>query len=405
MTEVNINQGESISITGAEEEQFLRDICANYALSMDNYNTANKTFAFPATIVGYIQFSDRIIYINPRFKDFTLTEIFIMKLMTYDLQSENHYLENYRDLLKYKNNIPLLSQLYIKELKRVIKIGLPHEFVKSEIETNWFKGKVDIPKTILNLRKKKANPVHAIHESLRSNLLINYLFYLALTKVKEHIDRFDYLYLFTNLNGRYNFKISDLNKVEVKRNFVYAKKCIEFARMILNDLTPFNFSGGKTGEAFLINFDRLFENFIAKILVKSELGYLFEKPSAEVVYGQYFLGSNYFQKGVLPDIWFNKSINIDKVECTGIIDVKNKYPEIFSNPDIFQILYYCGKFNSKNAVIVYPHTKTQASIRMKFTEESEVTLHSVFFNIKTIANGNFDQERLRFSQEVASLVT
>ncbi|SFH40719.1 McrBC 5-methylcytosine restriction system component [Pontibacter chinhatensis] len=281
---------------------------------------------------------------------------------------------------------------------------MPLEFKKRAVRTENFSGNVNILQTQLNLFLKKKKPVVTTKDNLTIETPIGFLFNKAVEKIKTSINPADYHFFIEHLPSSAPKDLRFIDKIDIARNALHTSRCVQLAKAILFDLIPVNLKGKDLGEAFLINYDYLFEHFIAHVLMTSKAGYLFSKPKIPTKYAEFFKDEKVNEKEVLPDIAYNE-MNVGlKIKYNGVLDVKNKYPSIFSNGDVFQVLYYSQKFNSDRAILIYPSAETQCYTKLELEEKIPVEVYACYFNIKSLSDGSFVKERERFADEILSLL-
>jgi|GEM_PF-4415920 len=400
----SIFQGDSIYVQ-EEEISLLKEICKQHNIDFEKYfNRSSGLFFFPKSFVGYLTLLDRKILIRPRFVDFSLQDVFLMKLITFGYRAESILGKGFSNLIE-STGIESIAELYFRELNRLISRGIPRKFIPLEKRTNNFSGKVNFTKSLYNFKKQAKNPVLTVKDSLSANIEVNWLLAKALEKIKKLLPTGNYNRARSFLPEILPRDNDFINRIQLTRASVHASVCVELAKMIVFNLNSSRIKGDKWGESFLINYDILFENFIYKVLSTSNSqSHLFEKPKTESIYGEYVLdGIN--KKKFLPDILFDKKNSLGRTTCGGVLDVKNKYPKIFTNSDIFQLLYYCYELKSNIGILVYPSLAANETVKLEFTNaDNEVSIYAVYFNVKTLSNGDFEREQRMFCKKVLSVL-
>lgn len=170
---------------------------------------------------------------------------------------------------------------------------------------------------------------------------------------------------------------------EVDRDFSYEmpgtvprqdyKIALSLSKSILE---THSFDEGKEGSfmpSFALDLDSLFEVVVANGLatISKLLEILPQKESLHDIEPKLSL------KKIKPDILIRKVKN--KNSGLVILDTKNKYSELqddgqvsISNPDLYQLAYYCKTLHTNQAVLVYPgNSKTSTKYPIKSSESKE----------------------------------
>ena len=160
-----------------------------------------------------------------------------------------------------------------------------------------------------------------------------------------------------------NSKVSNgselLSKINFNSNTSRFRNTLTYAAMIIDQLSYNDDGLAAGGYGFLINFDRLFEEFVAKILKevpeKREFStWKGKRNFADVICNKIKQGEREYQ----PDILYRFIEEDEQYEYApsayAVLDVKNKAYNQFKNADVYQILTYSKLLHSKKAVLLYP---------------------------------------------------
>ena len=150
-----------------------------------------------------------------------------------------------------------------------------------------------------------------------------------------------------------------LERITFNSNTSRYRRTLTYAAMIIDQLS-YSDTGKTIGtDSFLINFDKLFEDFVIKVLKempeKKEFSTWFEKKKFADVIAAY---GKYDEREYQPDILFRFNPEDEKQDykpsAYAILDVKNKAYGLFKNADIYQILTYTRLLHGKKALLLYP---------------------------------------------------
>lgn len=150
-----------------------------------------------------------------------------------------------------------------------------------------------------------------------------------------------------------------LERINFNSNTARYRRTLTYAAMIIDQLS-YSDKGSTVGtDSFLINFDRLFEDFVIKVLKdipekKEFTTWIGKKKFADVVRESGIHEDREYQ----PDIIYRFQQEDEKRDylpsAYAVLDVKNKAYGQFKNADIYQILTYARLLGSKKAMLLYP---------------------------------------------------
>ena len=147
----------------------------------------------------------------------------------------------------------------------MVKKGLPVEYKTNQDTLQYLRGNVDLVRTNLNIKMGKKYVFDCEYDELSHDIPINQVLYKALIKINQVMDIGSGSLLMKNFNDVCN--VYDVPQdIILNTNTKYCKKALTLAYMILNDLSISDYGNSSYGQNLLINFDRVFEEFIKKIL-------------------------------------------------------------------------------------------------------------------------------------------
>jgi 5-methylcytosine-specific restriction enzyme subunit McrC len=169
--------------------------------------------------------------------------------------------------------------------------------------------------------------------------------------------------------------------------------------MILNDLTLSTDGESSSGESLLINFDRVFEDFIKKVLMEySSLG-KFSYWTSSKSFAFCHQGDEYFERSYLPDLLYDYVDKNGRQTARAILDMKNKTSLPFHNDDIYQMAFYGQMLSCKKIILCYPGNENRSNTALRFNNE-KFFLHKIYGSYMNLA-GNSAKE---FKDNIASFV-
>lgn len=357
-----IRQGDPFTFNNTDYP-FISKIIAQLG-SDHRIDIENGICQLPPGRVGVIKMPSKTIIILPRHERVELRHVIRMYYFIgntlhngtpddpdYDLETQ-----------QYSFN---LTDTYAKELREVIRKGLPSNYLEKSEDLNFVKGRINPINTEFNFKMKRRNPISSIYDELTINNNLNKVLSGALWKIKDKLVAQDFTFLANNLPlCSFEESLNLIDKISFDRNTVYCRRCFDLARMILKELYFEDIGQENQGEAFLIDYNKLFEEFIRTILKDYSGDPRFSSWQEERRYAEYMEGNNFLMRSYIPDILYDFREG-SMPRSYGIIDAKNKMDTLFSNPDIFQLQFYASLLDARKLILVYPYIGNKAPSRLE----------------------------------------
>ncbi len=254
---------------------------------------------------------------------------------------------------RYHSILDVYFELYLNEVKRLIKKGLIKKYRKNQSNQNALKGKLLFAQNIQqNIVHKEHfycehqvyDKNHLLHQVLLKGLLILKTF--VNDTLKDKLNRL--LFEFQDIEN-INIQKKHFDKIIIDRKNYDYQKAIEIAKIIILNYSPSLNYGNEHLLTLLFDMNALWEEYIFRILQKHKT------DDMEVS----FQNSDKF--------WENKRIRPDIViktkEETYIIDTKWKIIEA-NNPsddDLKQMFVYNLHWKAEKSLLLYPKTNQMDS--------------------------------------------
>ena len=253
-----VEQGSLLKLYPDELES-VKLILSKKGMSWDCLDSQQQILKFPQQYVGYIGLPNRRIIIKPKHNGITISHILRIYYFLYSAE--------YTDLdtpmydIESGNDVNLIA-LYIKELLSVVHRGLPVEYKEINNDLGFVRGKLNTIPTVMNMKSQKRECFNCSFDDLTRDIGINRLLLAAAKKIEAYANTAELSYIIRQFGTIDYSKIPD--KVSFTKNTAYCKKAVSLAYMILNDLTLSTAGEASGGESLLINFDKVYEDFIKK---------------------------------------------------------------------------------------------------------------------------------------------
>lgn len=397
-----INQGDTLIIDSIEYEILLK-LFNERGISFDSTKFKQNFVEIPKQYVGIIELQNRTIIIKPKLFGLDLSHIlrmyyFIYLNNTVDLDASIFGID--------KINNQSIVDLFIKELLKVVKIGLPMQYKDIHISSKFANGTINLLETYIRLNEKKPNPFRVNTSNLSHDIDINQILYLAYRKVYDIVDNNVKGLLDSTFQG-----IARINRIhkapKITRNLKYCEKVLTLAYIIINDMSVTGFGDSGFGENILINFDKLFECFIQKVLIVYSDDMLFTTWNEPHYFGEYVNSiKETVTKTYQPDLLYNYRKTLTGEVSTCILDMKNKTSNPFNNADVYQMCFYSSMLNTTKVILCYPSATDQETIALNLLNDGIKLekIHAVYINLSGNSADEFKKNIYIFIERIFEII-
>ena len=250
---------------------------------------------------------------------------------------------------RYKSILEVYYEMYLNELNHLVKRGLIKKYRRIESNQLALKGKLVFAKNI-NKNTVHKERMYCEHQVYDKDHLLNQILLKGLNILNEltnnHLsDRVNSLLFEFEHIKQVEITKDHFKKLQLNRKSVDYSRAINIAKMLILNYSPNISSGNENMLTLLFDMNRLWEEYIFRILNK------YKKEGYEVS----FQNSNVFweHKTIRPDIVVT---NINKSNEAFIIDTKWKIIES-NNPsddDLKQMFAYNLHWGSTKSLLLYP---------------------------------------------------
>lgn len=397
---IHIPQGSTLRLYPGELN-CLVNVFKSQGLSLDGIDFKQEIVSFPQAYVGYINLPGRRIIIDPKHEGIDLRHIIRIYYFLY--ASDATDLDDPIYDIDSGSSFDVVDS-YVKELDKIIKKGLPVEYRDNRDTLQFLRGNIDVINTLKNKRLGKKEIFDCSFDELSHDIPLNRVLYKALLKALQIVD--------VGMSGMLKKHFTDVSEVQeipevaLNTNTMYCKKALTLAYMILNDLSVSDYGNQAYGQNLLLNFDRLFEEFIKRILTVYSGDYSFTYWIDERTYAICKTQSEEYYKSYIPDMLYEFQDKQYPITAYAILDMKNKTSKPFSNADVYQMFFYANQLQSKKVILCYPASEDKSNATLRFDSDN-FSLHKLYASYINIA-GNTSKEFKRnindFIEKVRSLL-
>lgn len=405
---INISENESIKIDD-DLIKIVENIKSNN-LNLPLYIVDDLLY-FKSYTVGSVQILDTVININPRNPVFSLSTIFEMMLYLDNISiNRNTSGYNFTD----SSGVTLIPRYFFDLCKNLTNYGLSGGYLKIEKKSKSIDGDIIFEK--FSMRNAANEGLYINNQFFSINILPNQIIKSALIKSLKLITDKSLIQDISILLREFEF-INEYNgqyiNIDTLRSDYYCSnpyyhEVLEIALVILLDIKLTMLNGEIEWFSFLQNSNDLFEKYIRKLLA-DELGISvckWENPReyAVVKYND-FNGIKRYSPDII--IGYDEKKDLAKI----ILDVKNKVfepnqlniSEFPESSDLYQLLFYLGKLDSKLGGLVYPSDKyyDPITVNVDFLNDIRIILFSInmkdtFKNRKKVFINSIFENLLKF---------
>lgn len=397
---IHIPQGSSLRLLPGEAS-YLVSVFRNKGIGVECIDFKQEIVDFPQAYVGYINMPNRQIIIDSKHEGVQLSHIIRIYYFLYasdatDLDDPIYDIDSGSSFDVVKN--------FIEELDRVIKKGLPVEYRENRENLQFLRGNLNVVNTIINRDLGKRDIFDCSFDELSHDIPINQVLYMAFLKAKQMAEVGT-----VGILEKHFFDVSEINiipEIKLTTNTMYCKKALSLAYMILNDLSIADAGNQTYGQNLLLNFDRLFEDFVKRVLTVYSGDYEFTYWTDEKSYALCKTETDEFYKSYIPDMLYGYQDKVFPVSAYAILDMKNKTSKPFSNADVYQMFFYANQLYCKKVILCYPSNKKTGNARLTFDNDSFSIrkIYAVYVNIAGNSSKEFKNNIYEFIDGVRALL-
>lgn len=276
------------------------------------------------------------------------------------------------------NLYELFINMYLQEVRTLVKRGLQSTYVHTEDNLNFFKGKLQIPQHIRynSAHKERFYVAYDVYSQNRAENRLIKATLLKLQKLSSSAENTklirQLLTAFEPVDASVNYE-KDFAKVIIDRSTKAYETIMQWSKVFLLNKSFTTFSGSTTSRALLFPMESVYESYVAQQIKKVMIPNGWEVSTQDK---QYSLFTTHDEKKLFalrPDIVMSKDGK------TIVLDTKWKQLSDnerinygISQADMYQMYAYSKKYNAKDVYLLYPVTE---ELR-KYKDENEIHFHS-----------------------------
>lgn len=287
------------------------------------------------------------------------------------------------------NIYEIFINMYLQEIRRLIKIGLKSDYIFKEDNLNYYKGK------LLTSQHFKINLVHkerfyVAYDEFNPNRVENKLIKATLLKLQklttsaENSKKIRQLLVFFEMIDASMNYIADFSKVRINRSNKDYETIMQWSKVFLLNKSFTTFSGSNNSRALLFPMEKVYESYVAKYLKK-----ILEKDGWDVSSqdrGYYLFIEPRLQFALIPDIICKhgkRTIIMDTKWKKLINNERINYG--ISQSDMYQMYAYSKKYKTSEIWLLYPlNDEMKEHSEISFNSGDGTTVNIYFVDLENI---------------------
>lgn len=283
------------------------------------------------------------------------------------------------------NLYEIFINMYIQEVRRLIKKGMKSSYISKEENIPFFKGKLQINKHIINNichQEKFFVKFDEYHINRPENRIIKSTL-LKLQKesnsaenvkeIKQILTAFELIDISTNYK-------KDFSKCKIDRSTKDYETLIKWSEVFLLDKSFTTFAGDNYSRALLFPMEKVFECYIAKYVKRIFTNFTVSSQDRRY----YLFNEPRKQFALKPDL-------VLKREDGSIVIMDTKWKFLYNNErrnygisekDMYQMYVYAKKYKATEIYMIYPineEMKEHKKIKFISNENNQDLYINVFF--------------------------
>ena len=285
----------------------------------------------------------------------------------------------------------ILVERFLETVGRLVRVGLRSDYLRCKEQAKYLKGRLNVAKQV-RLPPTKRTDFCIEYDRFSVDRPENRLIKLALmTVVRWRLSPLnkrlakELLLSFTEVEASVDVKV-DFRSWRSQRDMVHYRPVYPWLQLILNELSPWTFSGKWQGISMLFPMEELFERYVYRMLVKRLVAGYSMKEQAQSEYLARHNGKPIFQ--LKPDILVKKGSRNYCImdtkwklldQSAGESGIKYK----LGQADFYQMFAYGHKYLGATGrlLLIFPrHTQFQDGL-LPFALEHELELWALPYDL------------------------
>lgn len=283
----------------------------------------------------------------------------------------------------------LFINMYLQEVRQLVKRGVKSDYVAQEDNLNFYKGKLLVGKQVqFNLAHKERFYVSfdEFHPNRPENRLVKATLQklLNLTTSAENAKEIrQLLTAFEMVDASVNYD-KDFSQIVTNRNTRDYELLMKWSKVFLKNESFTTFSGKSAARALLFPMETVYESYVAQQMKKVFAPAGWHVSSQD--HGYYLFEEPRHQFAIRPDIVLRKDerVIIMDTKWKRLVDKESKNYGI-SQADMYQMYAYSKKYGTSEVWLLYPmNAEMRGHAPISFYSGDDTYVHVYFVDVANI---------------------
>lgn len=291
--------------------------------------------------------------------------------------------------IDHMNLYEIFINMYLQEVRQLIKIGIKSFYVELEDNLRYYKGKLLVGQHLTkNIAHKEQFYVRydEYHQNIPENRLVKATLeklHKLTTSSKNSKEIRQLLTAFNMVESSTNYQ-KDFSKVVINRNTKDYETLMQWSKVFLMNKSFTTFSGNTIFRALLFPMEKVFESYVT-LNIKKVFGDEDWSITAQDK-GQYLFNKPRDKFALKPDIVAKKN--------NHIVIMDTKWKNLYNNEranygilqsDMYQMYAYSKKYKTSAIWLIYPINDEMKNNEMiKFESDDNVSVNVFFVDVSDI---------------------
>ena len=304
------------------------------------------------------------------------------------------------------NLYELFINMYLQEVRQLVKRGIKLNYVEQEDNLRYYKGKLLVSENVrLNLAHKER--FYVSYEEFHPNRAENRLVKATLAKLQRLTTSAEnskeirqLLTAFEMVDASVNYT-KDFSQVVINRNTKEYEVLMQWSKVFLMNKSFTTFSGSTISRALLFPMESIYESYVAQQMKKvmSPEGWTVSCQDM----GHYLFMEPRRQFAIRPDIVIKKGeriVILDTKWKSLVNNEKNNYG--ISQQDMYQMYAYSKKYGTSKIWLLYPvNDEMRNNKPIRFESGDGTTVNLYFIDVDKIEDSLQElKDRLEVGEKV-----
>lgn len=384
---IRLREGDAFNFTDEDKEHLLsvnRKFIRESKVEPFRIDPHHNVALVNPGYVGVVRLYSKTIIIEPRFAVFNFQTILKMWLIVNSGYWNDRYFSLPEFEIETMHFLQDIATFYVNETLKVSKLGIVRDYIPATDYMRFMKGKIDFVKTA-QLIQSDRTVCH--YDDFSQDILLNQIILYCLQKLllfsssdkRVSSQIMSAIKQFRGVNLRPKIVENEVDAIKLTRRESHYQFLLDLSKLVIKNASISDTGDTLTFWGFLVDYNKLFEDFVRLILLhgfQAKISW-WREPKDYASYTNEFGHLNVRRYN--PDILYLYDSNTDT--ASAVIDVKNKMPDVFDNPDVFQITFYCKQLRSARGILVYPSGSESTITKMNlwFAPSEGISVYALTF--------------------------